>query len=97
MDAAYGTGWYFTDLGPDICDMVVAYNCWMNTTSAALERVEYYLKFDIDSRILKKTREHAYMVPTWDQELIKYLEGEKNKVCSKRPCETCEEAKKYRS
>ena len=50
MDANYGVGWYFTDLGPDTCDVATAYHCWRDTT--ALDRVEYYLKFDIEPKIL---------------------------------------------
>jgi len=94
MDAAYGIGWYFTDLGPDICDMAIAYRCWQDTT--ALYRTEYYLKFDIDAKILKKCREHVYILEKWDKDLVKYLEGQKNKSCSLKPCETCEKGEKYR-
>ena len=96
MDAAYGTGWYFTDLGPDTCDVAVSYHCWRNTSNSVLIRVKYYLKFDIEPKILQKTREHVYMVRSWDKELIKYLGGDKNKGCSLKPCETCDKAKKYR-
>lgn len=96
MDAAYGTGWYFTSLNPDTCDMAVAYYCWRNTSNTVLQRVEYYLKFDIESKILNKTREHVYMVRNWDKKSIKYLGGDKNKNCSLKPCETCDKAKRYR-
>ncbi len=97
MDATYGTGWYFTDLGPDTCDVAVAYHCWRNTSSSALVRITYYLKFDIEPKLLQKTREHVYMVRSWDKELIKYLGGDKNKDCPSKPCETCDKAKKYRN
>jgi len=97
MDAAYGTGWYFTDLGPDTCDVALLYHCWRNTSNDILKRVEYYLEFDIDSKILKNTREHVYMVGSWDEKSIKYIGGYKNKGCSLKPCETCDKAKKYRN
>ena len=95
MDSAYGTGWYFTDLSPDICDMTIAYYCWRNTSDDVLKRTEYYLKFNIDSGILKNPREHVYMVPVqpWNERLIKYLGGGKNKDCSLKPCKTCDKVK----
>jgi hypothetical protein len=95
MDAAYGTGWYFTDLGPDTCDIAVAYHCWQNPD--LLERVQYYLSFEIDASILKRCRrEHVYMVNAWDNNLIKYLGGDKNKDCGLKPCHTCEKGKRYK-
>ena len=94
MDAAYGSGWYFTDLTPDTCEMAVAYHCWRN--SNALERIQYYLKFDIDFSLFKKCRDYVYMVDNWDKNLIKYLGGYKNKDCPKKPCGTCETGKKYK-
>lgn len=96
MDAAYGTGWYFTDLDPEKCDVMVIYYCWNNTSDTVLQRVEYYLKFDIDSTILKKTREHVFMVESWDRGLIKHIGSYKNRDCPKKPCNTCENAKKIR-
>ena len=96
MDSAYGTGWYFTDLDPNTCDIAVAYYCWRDTSQEALKRVEYYLKFDIDSQILKNSRGHVFMVQKWDKDLIKYLSGNRNKDCPLKPCETCEKGKKYK-
>lgn len=94
MDSAHGTGWYFTDLDPEKCDSVVAYYCWRNGT--LIDRVRYYLKFDIDSSLLKKCREHVYMVSKWDDNLIKYIGAYGNRSCPSQPCNTCEKGKKYR-
>lgn len=94
MDSAYGTGWYFTDLGPDTCDMALAYHCWNDAN--ILDRVQYYLQFDVDTSILKKCRQHVYILSTWDAKLIKYIGGYQNKECSEKPCSTCEKGKKYR-
>ncbi len=94
MDAAYGTGWYFTDLGPDTCEMAIAYRCWGN--SNVLNRVQHYLKFDIDGSILEKCRERVYMVREWNKNLIKYLGSYKNKECPSKPCYNCETGKKYK-
>lgn len=94
MDAAYGSGWYFTDLTPDTCEMAVAYHCWR--TNNALERVQYYLKFDIDPSLLKKCRDYVYMLTNWNKNLINYLGGDKNKNCPKKPCGACETGKKYK-
>lgn len=93
MDAAYGTGWYFTDLGPDTCEVVIADYCWRNPK--ALNRVQYYLKFNIDASILERCREHVYMVRKWDKNLIKYLGNYKNKECPSKPCYSCETGEKY--
>lgn len=97
MDAYTGDGWYFIDLAPDICNMVIAYYCWINTSSVTLKRTEYYLKWDIDLTLLKNYRKHVYMVPSnkWDKDLIKHLDGGKNKDCPLKPCETCEKGKGY--
>lgn len=94
MDSAYGTGWYFTDLSPNTCDMVLAYHCWNRTD--VLDRVRYYLQFNIDISILKKCRQYVYMIGTWDAKLIKYIGGYQNTECSSKPCSTCETGKKYR-
>ncbi|MHB8104970.1 MAG: HYD1 signature containing ADP-ribosyltransferase family protein [Dehalococcoidales bacterium] len=96
MDAEYGTGWYFTDLDPHKCDLMVISYCWNNTTDIVLSRVAYYFKFDINESILVRTRDHVYMVEKWDEALIKYISGEKSENCGKKPCNTCENAKKYR-
>jgi hypothetical protein len=93
MDAAYGTGWYFTDLGPDVCDMVVAYQCWRRTSDYALQRVKRYLKFAIESSILRNPRKHVYMVEKRDERRIKLVgAGEKND-CPLKPCKTCKVGK----
>jgi len=79
MDSAYGTGWYFTELGPEYCDVCIAKMCWNNVT--VLDRVTHYLKFDINYTILKPCRTHVYMLQEWKEELIKYLGGgEKNSL-----------------
>lgn len=96
MDAAHGNGWYFTDLEPQTCDMGVAYHCWRNTSTNVLEKAEYYLKFDINSQILINCREHVYMIQKWDENLIKYLGGGKNKDCGLKPCLTCKKGEKYK-
>ncbi len=94
MDSAFGTGWYFTDLGPDKCDISIAHHCWKNPD--IIDRVKYYLEFDIDDSILKPCREHVYMVTTWNTNLITYIGGFQTKDCSLKPCHTCEKGKKYK-
>ena len=96
MDARFGEGWYFTDLGPNTCDMAIMYHCWKDTS--VLERVEYYLKFDIDNSILESHREHVFMVALgkWNSNLIKYLAGSAMTTCPSKPCATCETGKIYR-
>jgi hypothetical protein len=71
MDSAYGNGWYFTDLSPNTCDVALAYYCWRRTD--VLNRVRYYLKFNIDDSILEECRQHVYMVSSWDANLIRHV------------------------
>lgn len=94
MDSAYGTGWYFTDLDPEKCEAFIAYYCWRNGN--LIDRVRYYLKFDVDNSLLKECREHVYMVGRWDNNLIKYIGAYSNSDCPKRPCSNCDKGSKYR-
>ncbi len=96
MDAPYGKGLYFTDLTPAICDMAIAFYCWRNTAYTIMKRIDYYLKFNIDPKVLSKTREHVYMVQEWDNESIRYLGGGKKERCALMPCDVCDKAKLYR-
>ncbi len=96
MDATFGEGWYFTDLGPNICDMEIMYYCWRNTS--VFDRLECYMKFDIHNSILQSCRPHVYMVAVdkWNADSAKYLEGGATTNCSSKPCATCEKGKMYR-
>lgn len=93
MDAAYGNGWYFTDLDPEKCDPLILSRCWNNVYVTG--RIEYYLKFDINSIIVKKCRENVFMITNWETQYIKYLGGDKTRSCSNKPCNTCEKGKRY--
>ena len=57
LDAAYGEGWYFTDLDPSVPDSELYYNLWRQSVP---ERVKRYLVFDIDHSLLQNTRAHVY-------------------------------------
>ncbi|MFH1743732.1 MAG: HYD1 signature containing ADP-ribosyltransferase family protein [bacterium] len=94
MDAAYGHGWYFTDLTPDTCDAWTVAYCWRN--AAVFNKVECYLKFDIPDGILKHCRDHVYMISSWDDR-IEYLEGKKTPNCSKSPCLSCDVISRVKS
>jgi len=87
MDAAYGHGWYFTDLPPDKCDAWTVAYCWRSLS--VFEKVEYYLKFDIPDTPLKRCRDHVYMITAWDNR-IKYLEGNATPKCQKGSCLACD-------
>jgi len=86
MDAAYGHGWYFTDLAPNQCDAWTVAYCWRSLS--VFNRVEYYMKFDIPDGSLKYCREHVYMLSKWDDR-ISYIEGKETPKCSKGPCIMC--------
>jgi len=60
LDAAYGPGWYFTDLDPNTPDSQLYYYLWRQPVP---ERVKRYLEFDIDSSLLENTRIHIYRLP----------------------------------
>jgi hypothetical protein len=86
MDAAYGHGWYFTDLAPDQCDAWTVAYCWRSIS--VFDKVECYLKFEIPDDVPKRCREHVYMASSWDTR-IQYLEGKETPKCGKAPCITC--------
>ena len=88
MDSAHGSGWYFTDLELEKCEMYVMYVCWRNVYVE--ERISYYLKYEIDESILTTCREHVYIISNWYDNLIKYIGGGQNKPCGSKPCRTCE-------
>jgi uncharacterized protein (DUF39 family) len=87
MDASYGKGWYFTDLGPNNCNAWTAAHCWRSLN--VFEKVEYYLEFDIPDNLIKKCRDHVFMLNIWDQQ-IQYKNGGENPKCPKGPCLKCE-------
>ena len=87
MDVSYGSGWYFTDLAPDQCNAWTAACCWRNLSF--LEKVKFYLTFDIPEKILKQCRKHVYMIPTWDNR-IRYVGGSETPGCPKGPCILCD-------
>ena len=92
-DATYGTGWYFTDLSPDDCDLDIAYFCWGNPHFA--RRVKCYVAFDIPVSLVKRCRKHVYMVKSWDRRIREVGRGEKGD-CPQKPCSTCADGQQYR-
>ncbi len=80
MDAAYGHGWYFTDLAPDQCRAWTVAYCWRQLDIFA--RVDAYFKFEIPDGIATRCREHVYVVKQWDQQ-ITYLGGAQTQKCTK--------------
>jgi len=90
QDSAYGHGWYMTDIDPKKCyGWTVAY-CWQRIDSDIFGKVEYYLKFEVPDWMVKKGREHVYLIleHLWTGDLnsyggtVKYLEGGKTGKCS---------------
>jgi hypothetical protein len=91
MDAAYGTGYYMTDLDLQKCNILVALICWQSVE--ALEKVECYLKFEVEEGAFIKCRENVYLINNWDTNKIKYIEAKTVPSCPKYPCKTCEQGK----
>jgi hypothetical protein len=60
FDAAYGEGWYFTDLPPNTRDEELYRHLWGQHVP---QRVRCYLEFDIDGGLLQNTRLHVYRLP----------------------------------
>lgn len=87
MDAAYGHGWYFTDLSPNQCDAWTVAYCWRSLS--VFTKVECYLKYDIPDDLVIRCRDHVFMISEWNDR-IRYLEGRTTPTCSKAPCFTCE-------
>jgi len=89
QDAAYGHGWYMTDIDPDKCHgWTVAY-CWQRIDREIFEKVEYYLKFEVPDSMIKRGREHVYLIPEqiWTGDInnygtVKYLGGGKVAKCN---------------
>lgn len=59
LDSTYGQGWYFTDLSPLESDKVL-YQLWGGPEP---ERVDNYLKFEIDNILLRSGRSHVFRLP----------------------------------
>lgn len=60
IDSSYGEGWYFTDLSPTTSSIELCHHLWYQPM---FERVERFLVFDIDSRLLQNIRPHVFRLP----------------------------------
>jgi len=87
MDAAYGKGWYFTDQSPDKCNAWTVAYCWRSLK--VFDKVEYYLEYEIPDYLLRKCRDHVYMLTYWDSQIKRINNGETPK-CSKGSCLMCD-------
>ena len=92
MDAAYGVGYYMTDLDTKKCDISVALRCWR--TIKGLTKIECFLKFEVEDDIVTKCRENVYLIKNWNTDKIKFIEGKEIPKCPNYPCETCDKGKK---
>lgn len=90
-DAAYGHGWYMTDLDPQKCDIAIAINCWKDID--ALRKVEYFLQFEVEDILIKECRKNVFLISNWDNSNIKFIKGDKIPGCTKKPCSTCDTGK----
>jgi hypothetical protein len=89
QDAAYGNGWYMTDIEPEKCHGWIAAYCWQSLSSEIFGKIECYLKFDVPDYMVQKGRDHVYLIPvnSWTGVLdsfgtVKYLEGGKVRKCN---------------
>lgn len=73
MDAAYGNGWYFTDLPPSTDDTTIMQTCWRGGVNPT--RLGYYLEFEIDPALATRTGVHTFVVKKWDSGRIRLVGG----------------------
>ena len=87
VDAAYGPGWYFTDLPPETCEKILMEYCWTRPTLH--QRVKYYLQIEVRGGIASWQREHVYLVPQSPYVSFAVLDHGPTPECSKKPCYSC--------
>ena len=87
-DSTYGIGWYLTDLGPNICDMVLMDYCWQKDTFH--QRVKYYLQLEVVGGIANWKRDHVYFVPSNFGVSFNIIDHGEVPECSLKPCHACE-------
>ncbi len=88
-DAAYGEGWYFTDLPPSTCEKILMYYCWQKGTLH--RRVDYYFELQVAGGSARQVpyREHVFFVP-----INPYVSFHINRhgavpECPLKPCHSC--------
>jgi len=89
QDAAYGNGWYMTDIKPEDCYGWIAAYCWQSLSREIFGKIECYLKFDVPDSMIKKGREHVFLIPEqkWTGDInnsgtVKYLGGGEVAKCN---------------
>lgn len=87
-DSTYGIGWYFTDLDPNICDMVLMDYCWQKDTFH--QRVKCFLKLEVVGVSAHYKREHVYFVPADIGVSFNIIDHGEVPECSLKPCYSCE-------
>jgi hypothetical protein len=88
IDATYGEGYYFTDLGPSSCERRIADACWQNKFMTF--KVEYYIKFNIPYGLAKWCRSNVYLVTTGTMTNFNVLEKGRKPNCSLKTWTSCE-------
>ncbi len=61
-DSSYGTGWYFTELGPTHCDVCIAEACWKDASQ--VHKVRYYLEYEVSppGTLISRCRQFVLMI-----------------------------------
>jgi len=86
-DAAFGEGWYFTDLGPTTCEKVLMKYCWERLT--LFQRVKYYFRLQPVGAVAEWRKPYVYFVPLRANVSFTILENGPIPDCSLKPCSTC--------
>jgi len=87
-DSTYGIGWYFTDLGPDICDIVLMDYCWQKDTFH--QRVKCFFQLEVVGGQAHYMRNHVYFVPQDIYVSFNIVRHGEVPECSLKPCYSCE-------
>jgi len=86
-DSTYGIGWYFTDLGPDVCDMILMDYCWQKDTLH--QRVKYFFSLEVVGGSAHWRRDHVYFVPQSFNVSFKIVDHGMVPECPLKPCHSC--------
>ena len=86
-DAAYGEGWYFTDLDPDTCEKILMHYCWQKGTLH--QRVRYYFQLEVVGGTAHRRRDHVYFVPLSPFVSFRVVEHGPIPDCPLKPCYAC--------
>jgi len=92
IDAYAGPGWYFTDLEPNECDLLIMKACWEK--KVPIKKISYYFKYDIHGNAVTEFRPHSFIVNIESAAKFKLKGLGEKPICELKEnynnCEGCE-------